>query len=103
MEGVDDADILIGGSGADTLLGGAGDDVLIGGSGDDLIEGGAGDDLIILVADIDEVYFTPLESSDMQTIQDPVRTRQDMPRTDIDGGTVVDEFDFVPAETDVLL
>ena len=42
INGGDDDEILIGGSGNDTLNGGAGNDVLIGGAGSDTLNGGSG-------------------------------------------------------------
>ena len=44
---VNQAVVLLGGSGADTLIGGAGPDTLIGGSGNDVVEGRAGHDVLI--------------------------------------------------------
>ena len=44
LEGTNNDDLMIGGSGADVLMGGPGNDVLIGGAGDDTLNGGSGVD-----------------------------------------------------------
>jgi Ca2+-binding RTX toxin-like protein len=50
VDGGNDDDVIIGGSGPDTLLGGAGDDVIIGGPGVDTIDGGLGDNVVLGLA-----------------------------------------------------